>query len=228
MRKYALIHATTDSVAPLKRELLAQDPGCTVTNYVNEELLQYVRRTGDVDKAALRMFARTIFTALEDRPSAVMIACNVYAPYADCMQPFSDVPLLTVDHAMQEKAAHLGVKLGIIGTNSKSAPACFQSIAKMAEAAGRQIPACETATVLEAANALEQGDMELFDTLLTEHALKLQKNGCEAIILGQITMARSKIHLEKAGITVPILTSPEEGVRAMIRITKDSSDSSCD
>ena len=36
------------------------------------------------------------------------------------------------------------------------------------------------------------------------------KDGCDAIVLGQVTMARAKASLLAAGMEVPVLTSPDE------------------
>ena len=204
------IHAAIGSVAPLVQAIREVSPDIKVVNFVNEEMLQYVNRHGSVDSCAMRMFAKQVFHAQESGVDAIVIACNIFAARVDTVRPFVSVPLLTVDSAMQEKAAAIGGRIGVMGTNTSAFPACCSGIRRAAESAGLPMPEVVDGTVVEAAEKLVRGDTETFDRLLTERALALVSEGCDAIVLAQVTMARAKAAMEKAGIDVPILTSPEE------------------
>lgn len=226
--KYGIIHATMGSVAPLKKAILKREPDAEVVNFVNEEMLAYANRTGKVDETAMRMFARIVFTAQEAGVDAIMAACNIFAPRIDAVKPFLSVPILAVDSAMQEIAASMGGKIGIIGTNASSVPSCSSGILAAAArlaGAGRQtlaapIEFCD-GTVSEAAAILESGDTETFDRMLTQKAAELVENeGCTVLVLAQITTARAKKAILEAGITVPVLTTPEEGAKALSELRR--------
>lgn len=226
--RYGIINATVGSVGPLKKAIIEAEPGAEVVNFVNEEMLAYANRTGKVDDKALRMFARQVFTAQEAGVDAIMVSCNVYIPMMDTVKPFISVPILGVDAAMQEHAASIGGRIGIIGTNKNSVPSCSSGILKAAErlaAAGGAESAKPIefvdGTVVEAAAVLESGDGESFDRMLTEKAVELvNEKGCEVIVLAQVTMARAKKAILEAGITVPVLSSPEEGAKALTGLFK--------
>ena len=204
------IHAALGSTAPFSEAIRKAVPGAQIVNFVNEEMLQYVNRNGGVDPAAMRMFAKQVFNAEEAKVDILVIACNIFAARIDDIRPFVSVPLLTVDRDMQEKAASIGGRIGVMGTNMSAVPACCMGICRAAEDKGFPVPDFEDGTVAEAAKYLVQGDTETFDRLLAQRALELAADGCSAIVLSQVTMARAKPALEKAGIKIPILTSPEE------------------
>ena len=204
------IHATLGSAAPLQKAIKNALPNAEMVHFVNEEMLGYVNRNGGVNETAMRMFARQVFLAEEAGVDAIVISCNVYAPRVDTVRPFVTAPLLTVDSAMQEHAAQIGGLIGVLGTNNSSVPSCSGGIRRASAALGLPEPSFADGTVVEAAQYLVNGDAETFDRMLTEKALELVSKNCSAIVLAQVTMARAKPALEAAGITIPILTSPDE------------------
>lgn len=219
-KRIGVIHAVLGSAAPLTKVIREVSPDTEVLNFVNEEMLSYVNRNGGVDAIAMRMFANQVFHAEEAGVDAIVIACNVFAARADAVEPFVSVPVITVDSAMQEKAAAIGGRIGVMGTNHSAVPACCAGIRRAADKAGLPIPEIVNGTVTEAAAALSGGDTGKFDSLLTERALELVNEGCGAIVLSQVTMARAKAAMQRAGISVPILTSPEECAKRLASLWK--------
>jgi len=55
--------------------------------------------------------------------------------------------------------------------------------------------------------------MRRHDQLIKDAGWRLAKKGCDVIILAQITMARAADSMLE--IKVPVLTSPNEGIRAL-------------
>lgn len=125
---FGIIHATTGSVAPLKNAILSLAPDAKILNFVNEQMLRYVNQVSGVDAKAMRMFAAEVFVAEEAGVEAIMIACNVYAPRLEQIKPLVSVTILAVDSAMQEKAAKLGGKIGVMGTNGSAVPSWHKKI----------------------------------------------------------------------------------------------------
>lgn len=209
-RRIGVINAALGSAAPLSEAVQKVLPNAKMVHFLNEEMLQYVNRNGGVDETAMRMFARQVFLAEEAGVDAIIISCNVYAPRVDDVRPFVATPIITVDSAMQKQAALIGGRIGVLGTNNSSVPSCCSGIRKAAAALNLPAPEFADGTVAEAAEYLVRGDGATFDSLLVKKAQALVADGCRAIVLAQVTMARAKPALQAAGITVPVLTSPDE------------------
>lgn len=216
--KYGIIHATTASVEPLKAAIKSINKDAEVVNFVNEEMLNYANRNG-VDHTAMRMFLKEVLTAEDTGVDAVLVACNIFASRIDPILPFVSVPIIPVDSAMHKKAAEIGGLQCIIGTNYNAVPSCKNSVIATSQELCTSAPEFIECVIPEAASALSAGDTELFDKLLTEKALEVMKEyDISAILLSQVTTARAKDSMQKAGITVPILTTPEEGAKALLAL----------
>lgn len=207
--RIGVIHAAAGAVEPLNKALHRSVPGAKVINFMNEEMLQYVNRIGYPDPFALRMFAEQVFHTEEAKADLIIVACNVFAAHTEKILPFISVPLITADGAMQEQAVRTGRKIGLIGTNTNAVPSCIAGMKQAAEKLNISCPEFVNGTVIEAAEALTRGDTELFDHLVSEKGRELAGQGCDVIVLSQITLSRSKPALLKAGITVPVLTTPD-------------------
>lgn len=214
--KYGIIHATTASVEPLKMAIKNIDKNAEVVNFVNEEMLNRVNREG-LDKTAMRMFLEEVLTAADTGVHAIMVACNVFAPHIETVLPFVSVPIIPVDSAMHRKAASIGGLQCIMGTNFNAVPACRNGVINAFSENDSDVPEFIECVMPDAATALSNGDTELFDKILTDKALDiLHEYDVSAILLSQVTMARTKTAMQKAGINIPILTTPEEGARALL------------
>ena len=122
---------------------------------------------------------------------------------------------------MHKKAAEIGGRLCIMGTNNNAVPACKKGVIAACRNAGRTEPEFIECILPEAAKALTDGNTDDFDRLLTDSALNtIRTNTVSAILLAQVTMARAKDAMIKAGISVPVLTTPEEGAKALLSAVK--------
>lgn len=219
--RIGVIHAAPGAIRPLNDAVHKLLPDAEITSFLNEEMLQYVNRKGTVDSKAMRMFACQVFQAAEADPDIIVIACNVFAAHAEKLLPFVSVPLLSADSSMQKKAVETGGRIGVIGTNRNAVPACSSGIRRTAEKCGLPVPELIDGTVTEAAKALADGNSELADRLITDKVRELIEQDCNAIILSQITLARTKDALLRAGINAPILTTPDECAEAVAAAAAD-------
>ena len=210
--RIGIIHATCNAVTPVTEIARLYYPDVAIVNFVNEYLLDYANKVGGVDDFGLRQFAQILSQAEEAQLDGIIIACTIYSPYAEYFQPMVRVPLIGIDRAMIEAAVDQGGKIGIIGTTAPSVPAVKL---QMEEYAKEKNIALEivTRTVTAAMANLEQGRTEEHDRLIREAAEGLVEEGCDTIVLSQITMARVKPLLSELNVTV--FTSPEEGLARM-------------
>ena len=215
--KIGVIHATTSAAMPLNEAFPRLAPETTVLNFVNEELLHRANAMGGVDTAGLRMFARTVFTAAEAGVDGIIVACSVYCPYVEQVKPFLQVPIIAVDNPMLETAAVKGQRIGILTTNLPAAPAAQKQIEQIAFAIGRT-PSFIQCPLPSAAAALKRNDHAEFVHIIREAAEQLVQQGCETLILAQITMACAAPAL--ADLNVTVLTSPDEGVNRILALAQ--------
>lgn len=215
--KIGVIHATLGAAAPLNEAFKRLAPDAVVLNFVNEELLHRATALGGADTSGLRMFARMAFAAAEADVDGIIVACSVYCPYVELIKPFLQVPVIAVDNPMLETAAAKGNKIGILTTNGPAAPAAQHQIEAMAAALGRK-PEFVLSPLPAAATAFKQGRREEAIELIRQAGTALAAQGCDTLVLAQITMACAAPALSDTGVTV--LTSPDEGARRIIRLVQ--------
>lgn len=211
--KIGVIHATLGAAAPLNEAFKRLAPDAAVLNFVNEELLHRATALGGADAAGLRMFARTAFAAAEAEVDGIIVACSVYCPYVEQIKPFLQMPVIAIDHPMLETAAARGNKIGILTTNGPAAPAAQHQIEAMAATLGRR-PEFVLSPIPAAAAAFQQGRREEGIERIRRAGTALAAQGCDTLVLAQITMACAAPALSGTGVTV--LTSPDEGVRRIL------------
>ena len=217
--KIGVIHATNSAARPL-REVFAQlAPEAVVDDHINEDMLKEVEANSGVTPKALRMFAKEVFAAADAGADGIIIACSVFCGYLEEVRPFLDIPVIAVDGPALQIAADRGGKIGILATTAASAPACREKLEQYARKKHLDLT-YEEGVVTEALTALKAGDGKRHDELLAAEAQRLKDAGCRTLFLSQVTMARAKQampeHLRK--IT---LTTPEEGVREILRLVRN-------
>lgn len=207
-----VIHATLNAVQPLKKEFYKKNPGITLVNFVNEELLAHANRVGGVDDWGLRNFTRLFMQAAESDVDGIIIACSLYSTYVDRVKILTDKPVIAIDAPMIEAAARKGNKIGVIATTAAAGPAENEKILKEAERLGRHITtSVEIRT--EAMMALKRGNVAEHNRILREAVEKLALEGCDTVVLSQITMACAKEDMKD--LQIDILSSPESGAEYM-------------
>lgn len=211
--KIAALHITINAIQPLV-DAAKQYPDVQIFNYLDDYHMQCTRG-GGVTKESLRGFTRMLFNALDEKPDGVIIGCNIYTPFAQELQAFSSVPVVGVDKVMLEKAATCGKKVGILATNSPSGNGVVKRINSIAAEHGLT-PNYELNVVSESVQYQVPGKQDKFIEVLAAAAAQQVANGCEVILLAQITMACAADAIRKLGVEV--LTSPEEGLKNLISL----------
>lgn len=208
--RIGVIHATLNAVKPLEEAFQAVNPSITVVNFVNEELLAHANRVGGVDGWGIRSFTRIIMEAAEAEVDAILIACSIYSTFAEQVQFLTDKPVIAVDTPMIKEAVEKGTRIGVIATTASAGPLEEKKLLEEAKGCSKQITT-RVEICTEAMDALKRGDSGEHDRILREAAQRLEHEGCDVIVLSQITMARAKNAME--GVKAIVLTSPESGAR---------------
>lgn len=213
--RIGVIHATMKAVQPLENAMLQENPELKLVNFVNEELLYHANRFNGVDDWGKKTFLNLFTQAVDADVSAIVIACSLYSTFADDAQKFTEKPVIAIDGPMIKDAVFTGKKIGILATTASAGPTEERKILDAAQAAGKTI-STQVKICTEAMDALKSQNEPLHNHILSEAAAQLEADGCDCIVLSQITMACAK--KEMTNITVPVLTSPESGARYLNHI----------
>jgi Asp/Glu/hydantoin racemase len=212
--KIGIIHATSNAVPPLNAAFKQLAPDVTVLNFVDENIQYHANQIDGIDDKSFRDFVHLASKAQEAGVDAIIVACTVLTPVVDAVKPFISVPIFAVDRPMLEKAVTHYTKIGVVATTAPSGPATKAQLEKLANEWGREVEV-ETEIITQAMTELKAGHEDEHNHLNRLAAEELQKRGCEAIILAQITQSCAETDTRTLGL--PVLTSPKEAVKAVIR-----------
>jgi Asp/Glu/hydantoin racemase len=214
-RTVGLIHAVIPAIGPLREAFSADLPAVRVLNLLDEALLKEAERLGAIVPALVRRM--TSLVAMHEAAGAevVLFSCNAYTPFVEQVRAQSSIPVVAIDEPMLQRALASGRRLGVLATVAAGLEQQRQSIARAAEATGRQV---EVDAVLrtDAFTALNAGDTETHDRILLEEIRSLAPR-VDVVLLAQASMAglTSKLPAETP---VPVLSSPQLAVQRVKEI----------
>ncbi len=210
--KVAMIHAAYRAIAPVVNALHELAPEVATEQFVNEHMLAAMRKRGRVGEEELRTFTRLMFEAMESDADCILVCCSVFCSYVPLMRNFTSKPVIAVNEPMLARAGTFDV-IGIVSTNPTSTTHTQKQIERtMGDRAGSA--KFIYADVPEAAKANESGDKETHDRIIAEAGLRLAEQGAQCVVLSQLTMEGAKRFM--TGCPVPILTTSEEGAKAVV------------
>ena len=147
--------------------------------------------------------------------AAVLVTCSSIGEAADAACEQVDIPVLRVDEPMARQAIALATaagargKLAVLATLQSTLGPTRRLVERAARATGR--PICVTTQVVpDAAAAADAGDRARCDELVAA-AIAKASGDVDAVVLAQASMAAAA-----RAATVPVLSSPEGGVIALL------------
>lgn len=219
MYKIGIIHATCSAVDPLNKAAKSFREDIVPINFVNENLLFRANQVGGADDEGLRTFTKTFFSAVEASVDGIIVACSVYTPFVELMKKFTSIPVIGIDNPMLNTAVEIGHKVGIIATTASSGPSAQKQLEKISAEKGKKLD-FEIGINTEGMTQLKKGNVEAHNQIILEEGKKLVDKGCDCIVLSQITMACAADGMKNLG--VPVLTSPMEGIKAIVSLIDKS------
>jgi hypothetical protein len=205
-----LIHTTAVTVPSMKDLAARELPGVRLVNVMDDSLLMDVIAAGGVTDPVRRRLRAYVQCAIEAGAQVVMSCCSSIGDEVEAIAHESDVPVLRIDLPMAEQACTFGSRIGVMATVRTTLEPTAGLIRRTAERLGREAEV--NAVLVDGAfDALRSGDTETHDRLVLD-ALKTLAARSNVVVLAQASMARVLGALGKP--PVPILTSPESGLRA--------------
>lgn len=210
MTRIALIHALAHSVGPINDVLAREWPECQRMNLLDDSLSADLARSAQgLDAAMHDRFEALSAYAERTGAAAILFTCSAFGP---CIEAVAvrrpGMPILKPNEAMVADASVMGRRVGLIASFAPTLvsmpsefPAGVEVIPDLAEGA---------------MEALNSGQLERHDEMVTASARRLIHQGCDVIALAQFSMARAQNAVRRA-VRVPVLTTPDSAVAFLRR-----------
>ncbi|NLZ99769.1 MAG: Asp/Glu racemase [Clostridiaceae bacterium] len=212
-KKIAFFHSTLNTPAMMSEAFKKRFPDVPLINVVDDSILPEVMANGDRHTPGIvrRLVSFAINAQIQGAVAAVCMCTTLGGAVAEAAKAV-DIPFITIDEPMLEKAVQSGEKIALIITARTTRKASSDAARAAASRMGRDV---QTDVILvegafEALNV--QGDKERHDALIEEAARKAAED-YDVIVLAQATMAFIAERL--TDLTVPVLTSVESGIEQL-------------
>lgn len=210
--RIGLIHATMNSVQPILDAFSIHAPHVTLLNFMDESLIFELNETGIISKRMIRRLMNLVEKAEASGVDGILFTCSSFTPCVPQISELFDIPMLSADYSMLEKAVDMGERIGVIATVEAAGPITTKLLKGIAEEQGKMVD-IQTEVISEAFQALQNGNRIKHDQLIQEKIFTLSSN-CDVIVLAQFSMVRALDTLETK--TKPVLTSPEISVKSIV------------
>ena len=144
----------------------------------------------------------------------MLFTCSAFGTAIEAAKQAVKVPVLKPNEAMIEDAIAAGSNLALLTTFEPSIPSLKRELEELATGRGIQLK-LKTRTVPAAITALLQGQGDIHDRLI--HAAAAEMGPCDALVLGQFSMARAATGIP-AAVGRKVLTSPHSAVARLKQI----------
>jgi len=208
MTRIALIHALSHSIAPVNEELAREWPQCTVMNLLDDSLsADLARAGGGLDERMHERFVALAGYAVETGAQGILFTCSAFGPCIETVaRRFGALPVLKPNEAMIDDAVRAGRRIGLLATFAPT-------LSSMPDEFPPDVHV-RPALVEGALAALNHGDVDEHDRLITQAARRLHEEGCDLIALAQFSMARAAPAVRGA-VDAVVLTTVGSAVRRL-------------
>jgi Asp/Glu/hydantoin racemase len=209
MSRIAFLHTgavVIPTFAGLAAELL---PGVDVQHLLDDKIVADLGRGEDRDLVADRLTALGS-AAVTVGASDLFFTCSSISPFARPLAERIGIPVHRVDEAMAEEAVAIGTRVGVIATLETTLRPTAAMLRERADLLGRPVEVSEV-VVAGAFDAVVSGDRQRHDDLVIR-AIEELAGKSDVVVLAQASMASAA---ERAHVEVPVLASPELGVRRL-------------
>jgi hypothetical protein len=212
-RSVAFIHTSPAAVGPLMQFYAEAAPELEITNLLDDGLLRLLAagRAGDVRRRLAEMLRAAAETY---GPELALVTCSsVSKEMSDSLARDFTFPVLKIDYPMARRAVLAGRRIGVAATFAPTLVPTSRLLREAAAEAGVEIEIVEEVTP-EAYTALLSNDTQTHDELLAAAVERLQNKDVAAVVLAQVSMARTLPLIER-GARVPVLTSLHTSLEAI-------------
>jgi len=228
MPRVTLISALAQSPAPAEAAMRESWPEARFNNLLDDSLASDLAALGRLTPAIFARFRALGRYAAEAtdgrlRTAGLLFTCSAFGPAIDQVKAELSIPVVAPNEGAFEEALDLcreapgGGRIGLLLTFEGSLAPLTAEMRAIAAARGQQAPEIVGRVAEGALAALQQGDAERHERLITEAAKDLP--GLDALILGQFSMMAAAPAV-RAVRREPVLTTPHAAVRKLRRLVE--------
>lgn len=207
--RIALLHTGAVVISPIMEFVKRELPEATAINYLDDRI---VADLGDSERAAsvpVRI-ADLAKAAAEAGAEAILLTCSSISELAEATALEVGVPILRIDEAMADEAVARGDRIAVLATLATTCAPTTRLIEERAALAGKN-PQIRSIVVDGAFAAVASGDRPTHDKLVAA-AIREAAAEVDVVVLAQASMASAA---DVAGVSIPVLTSLESGVKRL-------------
>lgn len=210
--KIGLIHTTMNSIGPSNSAFQTLGKEIECINFLNEGVMPELRSKGATPRVR-REILQMAWNAEAAGAQGIMLNCSLMSPYAEELQTYVDVPLISADLAMLAYVVKKASSVGVIATVPAAGPTTKRLLLELASQKGKNLRV-EVAVIPAAFTALNDGDEAKHNKLIQEASRAFDGN-VDKIVFAQISMVRA---LQEGFKTqTEIVTSPAISARTLIQ-----------
>ena len=212
--RIALVHAMPVAIDPVAHVFREMWPQARITHLLDDSLPADLTAAGSITPAIVERFVALARYCENCGANAVLFTCSAFGTAIEQAKKTVRVPVLKPNEAMLEEALAAGSDLALLATFEPSIPSLKKEFEDLASSRGIKLK-LKTRTIPAAIAALQQGRNSEHDLLIAAAAAEM--GHCDALVLGQFSMARAA-----AGIPAApgrkVLTSPHSAVARLKQI----------
>lgn len=208
MTTLAMIHTGPVVIGVMKDLAADYLPDVHQLNFLDDSIVGEIERSGTISPAVRNRLMLLGRCAVEAGAEAVLITCSSISELAAPLEREIGIPVYRIDEAMADEAVRTGERIGVVATLPTTLEPTCRLIEERAALAGVH-RTLDRVLCREAFDLLGAGDGAGHDRVVAE-AIESLADDHDLIVLAQASMARA---LSSVNVDVPVLTSPELGVR---------------
>lgn len=209
MTRVALLHTGAVVIPTFTRLMQTYLPEVEVQHLLDDKIVADLGAGADADRIGARLVALGRAAKAADS-QAVVFTCSSISGYARRVAGEIGIPVHRVDEAMADRAVHSGDRIAVVATLRTTLEPTAALLRERARLLDREIELA-TEVIDKAFDAVVAGDQGRHDTLVRD-AIMRHAAGNDVIVLAQASMAGAADGIRP---DVPVLTSPELGVRRL-------------
>lgn len=175
-------------VKPFIGPMMERHPDLEIYNILDDSLLAESVKYGTATENVKRRIVDYCYAAENAGADAIMVTCTTVNEASAIARPMMKIPVFNIDEPMAKEALKAGKKFGVIGSVPTSPLATKRLLLQEAALQKKDID-IKIVVREDAYAALMAGKTEVHNAIIREEMDKLAKE-CDAVLLGQISLAR--------------------------------------
>lgn len=207
--RVALLHTGAVVISPIMELVKRELADVTAINYLDDRIVADLSDADRAPSVPVRI-ADLAKAAAEAGAEAILLTCSSISELAEATSLAVGVPILRIDEAMADEAVATGDRIAVLATLATTCAPTTRLIEERATLAGRS-PQLRSIVIDGAFAAVASGDRPTHDKLVAA-AIREAAADADVVVLAQASMASAA---DAAGVSIPVLTSLESGVKRL-------------